>query len=127
MQHQMTTMTKSKVKSLPGLPYLRHQMITVTVHASDDGDRYGGDDQYDVVQGQVLGRVAVSASSDDDQPHLLNSDSVRSDRIFSTFDKVRGRYCKAGVWEEEQTDISKEEKSGKDISCSCQKRARNIT
>ena len=89
-------MTKSKVKSLPGLPYLRHQMIIVTVHASDDGDRYG-DDQYDVVQGQVLGRVAVSASSDDDQPHLLNSDSVRSDRIFSTFDKVRGRHCKAGV------------------------------
>ena len=119
-------MTKSKVKSLPGLPYLRHQMIIVTVHASDDGDRYGGDDQYDVVQGQVLGRVAVSASSDD-QPHLLNSDSVRSDRIFSTFDKVRGRYCKAGVWEEEQTDISKEEKSGKDISRSCQKRAINIT
>ena len=45
MQHQMTTMTKSKVKSLPGLPYLRHQMIIVAVYASDDGDRHD-DDQY---------------------------------------------------------------------------------
>ena len=71
-----------------------------------NGDRYDddGEDQCDVVQGQVLGRVGVSASSDD-RTHLLNSDSVRSDRIFSTFDKVRGgRYCKG---EEEQTDISK--------------------
>ena len=60
-------------------------MITVAACASSDDV-----DQYDDVQGQVLGSVAVSASSDDDQPHSLNSDSVRSDRIFSTFDKVRG-------------------------------------
>ena len=83
----MTKMTMYKVKSLAELPYPRHQMISVAISAtSDDND---DDDQYDDVQGQILGRVAISASSDD-QPHSLNSDSVRSDRIFSTFDKVRG-------------------------------------
>ena len=103
-------------KSLAELLYPRHQMISVAISAtSDDND---DDDQYDDVQGQILGRVAVSASSDD-QPHSLNSDSVRSDRIFSTFDKVRGGGFVKLAREEEQADISKgclKKKTFKDIS-----------
>ena len=103
-------------KSLAELLYPRHQMISVAISAtSNDND---DDDQYDDVQGQILGRVAVSASSDD-QPHSLNSDSVRSDRIFSTFDKVRGGGFVKLAGEEEQADISKgclKKKTFKDIS-----------
>ena len=122
----MINMTMCKVKSLAELPYLRHPMISIAVLAtSDDNDDDDGDDD---VQGQTLGRVAVSASSDD-QPHSLNSDSVRSDRIFSTFDKVRGGGFVKLAGEEEQADISKgclKKKTFKDISNSYQLDAKNL-